>query len=265
MAVLETCVWHASDWIAWVDRSGYAAADHEPLVGTALSVRFTESPGDLEAVQRPGRTLLWRRRPEDLRRTVSGTADEGQRRRPAVPAYPLAGEVSDPEGRYLPRRFSVEVGTAAGRSVALYRAPQGTRYQSAGGVRGRVVFEDGTPAAWAVLALEVTPPLAGAMPFAAQADGRGEFLLALDRLPALTKDAPSTAYPATLRVRASLAAAGAWRTDRTLADPDSLPGVKILRPAPPVKFRVSIPVEVTPGNLARLASAGSEDLVLQAT
>jgi len=258
VAVLETCVWHASDWIAWIDRSGYAGAGHEPLVAEALAVRFTAAPADLEVIHRPGRTLLWRRRPEALRRTVAGVADDAQRQRPAVPSYTLEGEVSDPEGRYLPRRFSVNAGAAAGHRVSVYRTPGGTRFQAAGGVRGRLVFEDDTPAAWAVVELEVTPPLTGAVSFAGQADGQGEFALALDRLPALTKDTPVTTYPATLRVRASVPVSHP-------IDPDALPYVKILRPAPPVKFRASIPVAVSPGAVASVTSSGRDDLVLQAT
>lgn len=255
MAIAETCLWHASDWIAWIDRSGDARTSVEPLVDVPLAIRFTgRPPKDMTVIQKPGRTLLWRNKPDSLRRTEPGEVDTAGRMRPAVPAYALEGELSDPSGRYLPRRFALNVGTASGHSVPVYRAPHGVSYRSAGGLQGRVVFTDGTPAAWAVLELVVAPPLAGALPFVTQADGHGEFRLALDRMPALTKDAPVKKYPATLSVRASLEAARAWRLKQTVADPDLLP-VATVR-APP-------DLEIEPGKITRLASTGREDLELE--
>lgn len=254
MGVLETCLWHASDWIAWIDRSGDARDDHLPLVDATLAVRFSRAPRDLKAIHRQGRTLLWRGLPQTLHRTETGEVDAAGRRRPSVPPYPLEGEVIDPAGRYLPRRFALQAGTAAGHALPVYRSPRAVRYRSAGGLYGRAVFTDGTPAAWAVIELTVTPPLAGSLPFVTQADGRGEFALALDRLPALTRDALAEHYPATLAVRASLAASRAWFEERILVDPDRLTDVQVS----------SLPeLHVTPGRLSRLASAGSEDLQLQ--
>ena len=257
MAAVETCLWHASDWIAWIDRSGDARPTREPLVDVALAVNFTgRPPRDLSVVQKPGRTLLWRRLPDSLRRTEPGEVDSAGRMRPVVPSYPLEGELSDPSGRYLPRRFALSAGAALGHRLPVYRSPLGVRYQSAGGLFGRAVFEDGTPAAWAVLELEVTPPLTGALPFVTQADGNGEFRLALNRLPALTKDAPVSRYAASLRVRASLAAARAWQAQQTLLDPDLLPVVAVI---------ALTDLEVIPGEVNRLHSDASADLVLQAT
>lgn len=255
--ILETCLWHGSDWIAWIDRSGDARPAVRPLVDVPLVVRFTgRPPADLTVVHQRGRTLLWRRRPDTLRRTEAGEVDAAGRLRPVVPNYALAGELSDPAGRYLPRRFALAVGSAGGHGLAVYRAPLGVHYRSAGGLQGRVLFEDGTPAAWALIEVEVTPPLTGPLPFVAQADGHGEFRLALDRLPALTKDAPTKKYAATLRVRASLAAAQAWQSDRSLADPDLLP---LATAKPPANFKI------TPGEVSPLASPGKDHLVLLTT
>lgn len=255
MAVAETCLWHASDWIAWIDRSGDARPDVQRLVDAPLAIRFTgRPPRDLRVIQKPGRTLLWRNRPDALRRTARGEVAPEDRRRPAVPAYALEGEVDDPHGRYLPRRFALQVGGAGGVSVPVYRAPAGVSYRSAGGLEGRAVFGDGTPAAWAVLELTVTPPLAGAQPYVTQADGNGEFRFALDRLPALTKDAPAREYPASLAVRASLAAAREWRATGRLADPDALPAATV---------RNLSDLAIAPGRVACLTSRGSPDLELE--
>lgn len=256
MTAMETCLWHASDWIAWIDRSGDARPAEQPLVDIALAVNFTgRPPRDLTVVHKPGRMLLWRRLPRSLRRSVKGEVDSEGRMRPDVPTYPLQGELFDPSGRYLPRRFALDVGTAVGHRIAVYRSPLGVRYQSAGGLYGRVVFSDGTPAAWAVLELEVTPPLSGALPFVTQADGHGEFRLALNRLPALTKDAPVARYAASLTVRASLIVAQAWQKNRkTLSNPDLLPAVQLMALAD---------LEITPGQIDRLHSDDSEDLLVQ--
>jgi hypothetical protein len=176
--------------------------------------------------------------------------------RPEVPTYPLEGVLSDPAGRYLPRRFALDAGAAVGHRIPVYRAPLGVRYASGGGLFGRAVFDDGTPAAWAVIELEVTPPLVGALPFVTQADGKGEFRLALNRLPALTKDAPVTRYAASVSARASLVAARAWRLEpKTLVDPDLLPVVNVIDLAG---------LSIRPGQIDRLHSNGSDDLVLQA-
>ncbi len=255
MAVAETCLWHASDWIAWIDRSGDARVTVEPLVDVALAVDFTgRPPRDLSVLHKPGRTLLWRRLPESLRRTEPGEVVGAGRMRPDVPTYPLEGVLSDPAGRYLPRRFALDAGAAGGHRIPVYRAPLGVRFASGGGLFGRAVFDDGTPAAWAVLELEVTPPLVGALPFVTQADGNGEFRLALNRLPALTKDAPVTRYAASITARASLVAALAWQEKQTLADPDQLPVVDVLDLAA---------LSIRPGKIDRLHSDASDDLVLQ--
>lgn len=254
MAVLETCLWHASDWIAWVDRSGDARPERQPLVDRLLMLRLSRAPRDLTLIHKPGRTLLWRSAPEGLRRTAPGSVDEVGRQRPEMPAYRLEGEVRDPAGHYLPRRFALDVGNAAGHAVPVYRSPLGVRYGHAGGLYGRAAFDDGTPAAWAILELTVTPPLTGALAFVAQADGRGEFRLALDRVPALTRDAPLSSYPATLRVKASRLAAQDWVTSQTLVDPDALDTVAVK----------SLPeLRIVPGRVVRLASADSEQLELQ--
>ena len=257
MPAAETCLWHASDWIAWIDRSGDARDSVEALVDVALAVNFTgRPPRDLSVVHKPGRTLLWRRLPESLRRTEPGEVDGTGRMRPDVPSYPLEGVLSDPGGRYLPRRFALNAGAAVGHRFPVYRSPLGVRYASGGGLFGRAVFDDGTPAAWAVIELEVTPPLVGALPFITQADGNGEFRLALDRLPALTRDAPVTRYAASIGARASLTAAQAWRLEqKTLVDPDLLPVVNVLDLAD---------LSIRPGKVDRLHSAGGDDLVLQA-
>lgn len=254
MTTLETCLWHASDWIAWIDRSGNANPDQQALVDTPLEVNFSQSPRDLRVIHKPGRSLLWRSQPQALRRTQAGEASAADRLRPVVDAYRLEGELRDPTGRFLPRRFGLDVGLANGHAIPVYRAPAGVRYQSAGGLRGRVMFADDTPAAWAVIELDVTPPLSGVQTFVAQADGHGEFSLALNRLPIPGRDAPQKIYPASLRVRASLAAAQAWFRDRALTDPDQLP-------LAPVKSLANL--KINPGQIARLASSGASNLILQ--
>lgn len=250
--IVETLVLHASDFIEWEDASGAQGGGRRALSARTLRIRLDHAPADLDLIHKDSGTALWRRMPAELRQVIDGAADATALQAPDEPLYPLDGEVVDPAGHFLPRRFSLHAGRRTGHRLRLYRSPLGTRFGRAGGLIGRTALEDGTPVPWAVLALRVTPPLAAPFDFIAQSDAHGEFRISLERLPALTKDAPATTYPAVLEVRAAPEG----------TDPDALPGVGI-RGGGATEYEAQLIVEIAPGRISTLVSPGRDALVLR--
>lgn len=252
--IVETLVLHASDFIEWLDASGPQAVARRTLPAQNLDVRLTQAPSDLRLIHKSAGTALWRREPEGLCLVIDGEAMPADLVPPAEALYPLAGEVRDRAGIFLPRRFVLDAGRRAGHRLRLFRSPLGTRFCSAGGLHGRTLLEDGTPVPWALLELRVTPPLATPLDFVAQSDARGEFRLSLERLPSLTKDAPAPTYPATLTLRAA--------ADGT--NPDTLPAARVRGTGSGnAAFKTELKVDIAPGRIATLASPGRDALVLR--
>lgn len=254
---VETLILHPSDFIQWFDASGAQAGAPRTLPAQDLDVRLTRAPVDLKLVHKTAGTALWRRRPETLGVLVDGIAAPADMAAPSEPLYPLAGEVRDRAGHFLPRRFAFHAGRRAGHRLGLFRSPLGTRFTRAGGLHGRTTDDGGAAIAWALVRLSVSPPLAGTIDFLARSDERGEFRLSLERLPALTRDAPAATYPATLTVQAA--------TDPDdPSDPDALPAARVRGTGDgDAAFKTHLTVDVAPGRIAPLTSPGRDALVLR--
>jgi len=238
--IAETLVLHVSDFIEWLDASGPQAVARRTLPAQNLD--------------KTAGTALWRREPEGLCLLVAGEAEPADLTPPDEALYPIAGEVRDRAGIFLPRHFAFDAGGREGHRLRLFRSPLGTRFGRAGGLYGRTLREDGTPVPWALLTLHVVPPLAEPLDFIAQSDARGEFRLSLERLPSLTKDAPAQTYPATLALRAA--------ADGT--DPDTLPAAQVRGTGSGnAAFKTELTVDIAPGRIATLASPGRDALVLR--
>jgi len=268
---LESTIHHASARIDWLDASGYQEAGRARRSTVRLELRPSRAPRGLQIVHRPGRSLLWldpgqpgpdpARAGSLLHPVIPGRAGEADRRYPqAVALFELRGSVRDPRGIYHPRDFSLNTGRGQGQGVRLFRTVAATRPGSAGGIRGLLRYEDGRPASWALVSLQVRLHTAGQLNFLAQAGRSGEFLLAMDRVPALKKDAPRPDYEAELSVRGEAAASGA-----ELADPDA-PGVRDLlieAPDHAGQFSTSARLQVRPGPVQQITSQGKGHLVLR--
>lgn len=252
--IVETLVLHASDFVEWIDASGVQGVPRRTVPAQGLDIRLTQAPSDLKLIHKTAGTALWRREPEGLCLVIDGEAMPADLVPPEEAVFAVAGEVRDRAGIFLPRRFAFDAGKRTGHRLRLFRSPLGTRLGSAGGLYGRLALEDGTPVPWALLELRVTPPLATPLDFVAQSDGQGEFRLSLERLPALTKDAPATTYSGTLKLRA---AAGGM-------NPDSLPQARIRGAGSGnAAFKTELKVDIAPGRTATLASPGRDVLVLR--
>lgn len=269
MDALETPVRHLSDVIHWIDRTGFTAAEHQPLAQAPLLVAISSpGPSRLAMVAKPGRALLWRRfavepdadepDPPALLTLIDGAPTSAALTRPAETPYAVIGQVSDPSGRFNPRAFAITAGNLTGHALALYRTPDATRFPAAGGLIAHLAWGDTSPARWAVASLTVTPPVGGALTFTAQADGQGDLLLPFGRLPALTRDAPSSTYPATLSILADPSLG-----PDAIPDPDELAAAELLDPADGSQVAAAA-IAVGPGSIQTITSQGADHLALRA-
>ena len=259
---VETTFRHASDWIEWTDATGREGERRRPVSPERLSVELSLAPADLRVVHWGSSTKLWRERLEGSFGVQAGAFDAKLISPAPTALYDVAGVLNDPSGIFLPRLFNLQVGRGNGHAVALYRSPLGTTLVSGGGVRGSILFADGSPASWALVRIQVTPSVGAPLDFRTQADAVGDFLLPMDRVPALTKDAPSPTYGAKLRVFAIP------NTGRdSPVNPDTLPQVKVatgVNGAGKPTFAQLLTFALTPGILTPLHSPGFGHLTIQA-
>lgn len=258
----ETTFRHGSDWIEWTEATGREGARRRSVPPETLSIALSVAPADLRLVHVRSGTKLWRERVEGSTGVQTASLDTSLIPAPPLALYDVAGRLDDPTGTFLPRRFAFQAGGGSGHAVALYRSPLGTRLATKCGLRGTVVWADGVAAAWALVRVQVTPPVGPVLEFKAQADAAGDFLLPLDRVPALTKDAPALTYTTRLRVFA-LPPTGR----DSPVDPDALPPVKVATGVdahgqPVFAQRLTFPL--TPGVLTPVQSPGLGRLAIQA-
>jgi hypothetical protein len=252
--VLETNVLHASDVIYWLD--GSTAQDEADMLrlSGSVAIEFSAKPSDVSVLHGAGKTALLRRPGDPM---IEGEASEQERAFSGGTVYTVAGTVEDPEGRYVPRRFSLDVGDASGHAVILYPTPIGTRFGRAGGLYGTVRFDTSTdPAAWALLTLRVTTAVGTVLTFRAQADGRGDFMLPMTRLPPLPEGIAS--YAAELEIAANETA----RPDVPVA-PEVLVAMAIGALDVADSFATPLGFFVVPGTLGPMRSADRDHLAVQ--
>lgn len=265
--VLETNCLHASDTLIWLDGAsmpGQAAAALPAVLARIerpLQVTFEESPPDLQWLSKAGQTVLWRR---PVGPVVPGLANESQRTRPALPTFPLQGRVDDPDGRFHPRRFALTVGDGTGQVLVLFPTPQATRFGNGGGVQGGLRWDgtgnparDGQPVPWALLTLTVTLANGAVQTYQAQTDVKGDFRLALSRLPPLPDG--TAHYLSSLRVQAAASAGAPGASALLPLDPTAAPQVQVRR-ATTNAFAGSFPLELVPGRVSVLRSFAQSHL-----
>jgi len=261
--IVETNIIHGGDLIEWRDNSGFVDKGFEAISPSALDIQFSQAPRSMRVVQKAKGTLLWHSSSAGPSRIVSGQATEEEVTAHPSKTFLIEGSVSDPTGRYLPRAFSFTLGNTAQHKVGLYRSPLGSNISKSGGIYGQISFDDNRIAAWALIELTVTPSVGTPLPFVAQADAYGEFCLPLNRLPALTKDAPSPTYSAVLTVKAST-----FANPDHLLNPDTLPSIQIAHEKDSngiSQFANSIDLAIAPGKVTKVVSPKHTRIVLKST
>lgn len=254
ITVLETNILHASDIIYWLDGSSAAQESDMLRLNHTLVMQLDEYPDDVQFLHTPGKTALWRRSSGKI---IAGTASDTEKERSVENVYTLAGTVTDSQRRYIPRRFSIDAGNTAGHGVVLYPTPFGTRLGRGGGLRGTLRFDsNSSPVMWALLTLTVDLTVGTNLICRAQADGNGDFILALHRLPPLPEGINQ--YSAMLSIRASSEA----RAD-TPIDPVDLESMALGALDVDNNFADAITLSVVPGEIRLIRSSNKDHIAVQ--
>lgn len=251
--ILETNVLHASDVIYWLDgSSGENTADMQRLVHS-VAIRLSVKPSDLHYLHSPGKTALWRRPSNEM---IEGAPSESDKTRTDTPAYPIAGDAIDPDGRFISRAFSLSAGNAAGHGLVMYPTPLGTRFGKGGGLIGTLRFSDESITPWALLTLVVTIPGGGTQTFRGQADQRGDFMLPMHRLPPLPEGID--------RYAAQLSIAALQTADPKIPlDTADLVAMDLEELDSSNTFSNPIGLDVVPGEIRLIRSANKDHLAVQ--
>lgn len=243
--VLETNLLHASDVIYWLDGSTATNVADMTRVNAPLQIAFSEKPRAVKFLHTVGKTAFWQTPTEPM---VVGAATEAQRVRPPVPNFTVAGQVNDPRGRYNAQLFSLTLGTGDGQAVVLYPSPPAVKLVPAGIIQGRVVIEaTQQPLSWGLLTLTVTVALGETISFCGQTDAKGDFVIALTRLPPLPLSV--TNYSAVLRIDGDLTA-----TATKLIKLADLVAVDLESSSFAGAFANEISLAIIPGEIKRIKS-----------
>ncbi len=210
----EVYVRHASDLVHWVEGSGPVLNELRPLASDAnseLKITLIEAPkkmlpddiqlqdrtpSDLKLTHKPGLSILWRLNAGNgqvLNQLKEKNDSDLLIQRPLENSYRVNGTISDSLKKINPREFNLsDVGnfidvsdaSAKGHEVKIYRSPSGTKMGSIGGLQGRLLWDSGEVASWAIIICQVTlKHITGSRSYLAQADINGDFRLAFSALP----------------------------------------------------------------------------------
>jgi hypothetical protein len=257
LTILETNILHASDVIYWMDGTSAHGPDAMERLSQPVDIRLAARPAGLQMVNGNGKTAFWLRTDGTI---IKGIADETDKAFPPASTYSLIGTVSDPQGRYNPRVFTISAGNADGHRIILYPTPLGTRFGKAGGLVGTLRRTDNeAPVPWAFLSLDLTTSLGAPMIFRAQADHRGDFMLSVKRLPPLPEGLDY--YDAELTITAPTAMAPQEPVDPD--DPGGFSPVLIGSPESEETYTASLNLQIVFGEIRSIQSLNKDYLSVQ--
>jgi len=284
----ETLVQHASDLVHWVEGSGPIQEQSRVIASEfskSLNVTLIDAPSklekeailsadrtpsDLSLTHKPGVTILWRRKAANNQslNNVQGKDDaETLLNRPLEDSYKVSGVIFDKQFRVNPREFhltnvgnfiDVKDALAKGHEVKLYRSVLGTKMGSLGGIEGRLQWNDGKAASWAIITCEVTlKHTTGTRSYSAQADIHGDFRLVFSALPFPKKEGEiRPPYSCKLSISALKKASGEqWH------QPDDFVSVEI-KEIDDNEFNASIDFDFKTGTTQRLKSSNSDAFLI---
>jgi hypothetical protein len=199
--VLETNILHASDVIYWLDGTTAQNPAEMQRLDNPLSLHITSKPRDAKIINTTGKTAILRKPINDI---VIGKATETDKTRPVAPTYSFIGEAWDHDRRFNPIHFDLTLGAGNGENIVVYPSPLGTLMPPAGCLYGALHLDGGNnPLIWALLELTVEINSEVNQVYRAQCDAKGDFRIALTRLPPLP--ASIEGYEATLQATANTA------------------------------------------------------------
>lgn len=284
----ETLAQHASDLIHWVEGSGPLLQEPRPItggIGNNLDIKLIKAPlklsqadvvladrtpSDLSLIHKPGLTVLWRLKAANNQtlNNIQGKSDPSNLlNRPEENSYKVSGTIADKHNRINPREFHLtQVGNfidvndplAKGHEIKLYRSVHGSKMGSLGGVDGRIQWDDGDVASWAIITCKVTlKHTIGIRSYSAQADVNGDFRLAFSALPFPKKEGDSRPpYQCELSISALKSVSGEkWH------QPDDFMSAE-LKKLDADEFNNSIDLEFHAGTIQRLKSFNSDAFLI---
>lgn len=248
--VLETNILHASDVVYWLN--GVTAEDPSQMqrLDQSLDLQLMSKPRDAKVINSQGKTAVLRKPTLDI---LNGIATEVDKTRPAVPTYSFSGAAWDPARRFNPVQFDLTLGAGNGENVILYPSPLGTRVTPGGYLYGALHMDGGdVPLIWALLELTVTISSGVQQIYRAQCDAKGDFRIALTRLPPLPSNL--SGYAAVLR-----ATANTGNSADTAPDTSSYSAVK-LQAGGGNNFNIDYTLTVIPGQRLKIQSNAKDYL-----
>jgi hypothetical protein len=252
--VLETNLLHASDVIYWLDASSAEDEDAMSRVQHPLDISFNTKPKTVKYLHSLGRTAFWKTPEEPMH---EGVISDAQRARPAQTPFLVSGQVRDPQKRFNPIAFAVNLGSGDGHAVALYPTPFGVKATVAGLIYGQVRWAaDNRPLIWGMITLIVNIGMSETLSFRAQTDANGDFRLSLNRLPPLPLS--TTEFSATLSVEGDPDAAAS-----TPLDVSALVTLTLESATAAGDFAEELALEIQPGVHQRINSANRLFIAVQ--
>ncbi len=250
---LETLVLPATGVITWLDAASATELSRMRRIDSAPVLSLDPHPAGLRWQSRAGQTVFWWAAEGVV---LDGRADEAELALPLHPPLPVSGVVTDPAGRFNPRRFSTVLEASSVSTIALYPSLPAIRPARRGALYGELRHSiSGAPLPWAMLILSVTDALAQTSSISLQAGPQGDFVLPLPQLPAFFEQ---TEVPARLSVLADSSA-----TPESMPDPDAFSQFAIASPELPGVFANSIDLTLQPGAFVPVRSSGHEHLAIQ--
>lgn len=252
--VLETNILHASDVVYWLDASSADSLADMTRIAYPLDLIITQKPSAIKLFNAAGKTAFWSTPTQPM---MEGVTTDIQRQRSLVDPFVIAGIVSDNSGRFNPAAFSLTLGSGNGSAVKLFPTPAAVRVSAGGAIQGHVAFaNNNAPLVWGLLTLTVALGLGETIGFQGQTDSKGDFVIALKRLPPLPLSA--TEFNAVLSI-AGVAGATA-RAPVDLADALAL---QLESASVQNDFASSIPLAIRPGEIKRITSFNKSFIAVQ--
>lgn len=252
--VLETNILHASDVIYWLDASSAESLADMSRIAYPLDLVITQKPSAIKLFNSAGKTAFWSTPTQPM---VDGVTTDIQRQRSVVDPFVIAGIVSDNSGRFNPAAFSLTLGSGNGSAVKLFPAPAAVRVSAGGAIQGHVAFaSNNAPLVWGLLTLTVSLGLGETIRFQGQTDSRGDFLLALKRLPPLPLSVTEFSAELTIQGLANAVASVPINIDDLV--PLELESASVQN-----DFVSSIPLAIRPGEAQRITSFNKSFIAVQ--
>jgi hypothetical protein len=221
-------------------------------ISSPLTIEFTQKPTAIKHLHSAGKTAFWQTPAQPMH---MGQTTDAERARPVQAPFVVAGSAFDPSRKFNPVAFELSLGAGNGQAVLLYPSPLAPCV--GGYIQGRVFFaNNGQPLIWGLLNLEVTVGLGETLTFRGQTDAKGDFRLALKRLPPLPLN--TTEFSAILSIQGDAASSA-----DAPADTSTYVDLELESATQAGDFNLGMDIAVSPGQPFRINSMNKLFIAVQ--